>query len=179
MFILEGLKTVSCTHLDVYKRQPHRWCSNYELVTPAYLERESIAWCYGEKYIERERERERVIKIFKVNRKYREFVERLGVEMVDDYSKYKPYSDIEIVITVDGDNNEYNYLPWVVTGVAVDNYNDYMTYMIITDNTEVDRTIPDRDMVYDKKLQNKPINSGNEIVEELSLIHILNNKVIL
>ena len=38
--------------------------------------------------------------------------------------------------------------------------------MCIRDSTEVDRTIPDRDMVYDKKLQNKPINSGNEIVQE-------------
>ena len=36
----------------------HRWCSNDELVSPAYFERESVAWCYGEKYIERERNRD-------------------------------------------------------------------------------------------------------------------------
>ena len=44
----------------------------------------------------RERERKRVIEIFKINRKYREFVERLGVEMMDDYSEYLPYSKSEI-----------------------------------------------------------------------------------
>ena len=62
--------------------------------------------------------------------------------MVDDYSKYKPCSKIEITIIVDDENNEYNYLPWVVMDVVVDNYNDYMTNMIMTYNTEVDRTIP-------------------------------------
>ena len=40
-----------------------------------------------------------------------------------------------------------------------------MTNMIMTDNTEVDRTIPDRDMVYAKLIWNTPINI-NEIVEK-------------
>ena len=40
-------------------------------MTPAYLERESVAWCYGEKYIKRESverygESNRVIEIFKI-----------------------------------------------------------------------------------------------------------------
>ena len=98
------------------------------------------------------RERERVIEIFKINRKYREFVERLGVERVDNYSEYLPCSEIEITIIVDGDNNDNNYLPREVMGVVVDNYDDCMTNMIMTDNTEVDRTIPNRDMVYDLSL---------------------------
>ena len=37
--------------------------------------------------------------------------------------------------------------------------------MIMTDNIEVDRTIPYDDMVHDKLIWNKPINS-NKIVEE-------------
>ena len=45
-------------------------------------------------------------------------------------------------------------------GVVVDNYdddrNDLITYMIMTDNTEVDRTITDCDMVHDKLIWNKP-----------------------
>ena len=56
-----------------------------------------------------------------------------------------------------------------------------MTNKIITYNTEVDRTIPDRDMVYDKKLQNKHINSGNEVVEEYTILneyYINNNNII-
>ena len=85
--------SVSYTHLDVYKRQPHKWYSNYELVTPACLERESVIWCYEEKCIKRESverygERKKVIEIFNVNRKYRELVERLGIEMVYDYDEY-------------------------------------------------------------------------------------------
>ena len=102
----------------------------------------------------RERERKRIIEIFKINRKYREFVDRLGVEMVDDYSEYKPCSEIEITIIIDDENTGIKHLSWVVMGVAVDNYaddrNDLITYMIMTDNTEVDRTIPDDDMVHDK-----------------------------
>ena len=75
----------------------------------------------------------------------------------------------EIAIIVDGDNNDNNYLPWEVMGVVVDNHdddsNDLITYMIMTDNTEVDRTIPDCDMVYDKLIWNTLINT-NEIVEK-------------
>ena len=40
----------------------------------------------------RQRERKRVTEIFKKNRRYREFVERLGVRMVDDYREYLPYT---------------------------------------------------------------------------------------
>ena len=83
----------------------HRWCSNYELVSPAYIERESVAWCYSERYIERERycERKREVEIFKVNRNYEEFVERLGGERSNNNNKYLPYSETEIVETM------YNY----------------------------------------------------------------------
>ena len=69
------------------------------------------------------------------------------------------------------------------TGVVVDNYendsNDFMTYMIMTDNTEVDRTITDDDMVYDKLIWNKPINS-NEIVEEYKNVdkYYIDNNII-
>ena len=111
-------------------------------MTPAYLERECVVWCYGKKYIKRESverycerygERKNVIEIFKVNRKYRELVERLGVEMVDDYSKYLPCSKIEITIIIDDESNDNNHLPWEVTGVVVENYDDdYMTNKIIT-----------------------------------------------
>ena len=53
----------------------HRWCSNYEFVSPAYFE--------SERYIERERycERKREIEMFKVKRNYREFVERLFLQV--------------------------------------------------------------------------------------------------
>ena len=53
---------VSYTHLNVYlgddrsanKVVPgffsalHRWCENNVVESPAYIERESVTWCYGE-----------------------------------------------------------------------------------------------------------------------------------
>ena len=34
----------------------HRWCNNCELVSPANVERENVAWCDRERYIERNRD---------------------------------------------------------------------------------------------------------------------------
>ena len=74
------------------------------------MERESVTWCYGEKYIKRESverygERKKVIEIFKVNRKYRELVERLGVDTVDENNEYLPCSNSKIEITINDENN--------------------------------------------------------------------------
>ena len=92
---------------------------------------------------------------------YSEYMPCIKAEIaaiVDDgnnNSEYLPYSEIEIAAIVDDDNSDNNYLPWEVTGVVVDSYdddrNDFMTYMIMTDNTNGDRTIPYDDMVYDKR----------------------------
>ena len=46
-------------------------------MSPAGIERENVAWCDRERYYERNRE----IVIFKINRMYEEFMERLGVEL--------------------------------------------------------------------------------------------------
>ena len=129
---------------------PHKWCSNFELGTPAYLERESVTWCYGEKYIKRESverycEKKKVIKFFKVNRKYRELVERLGIETVDENNEYLPCSNSKIEIIIDEENNGIKYLP------VVENYDDNykMNNKIITyDLTDIDRTLLDRDLIY-------------------------------
>ena len=47
--------------------------------------------------------------------------------------------------------------PWEVTGVAVENYDDnYDNNKIITyDLTDVDRTILDRDLIYDIEIVNE------------------------
>ena len=65
-----------------------------------------------------------------INRKYREFVERLGVEMVDNYSKYLPYRETEVI----GDDDESN---------------DFVTYLIVTDHTKGDLIILDGDKLND------------------------------
>ena len=62
-----------------------------------------------------------------------------------------------------------------------------MTNKIMTYHTDVDRTIPDRDLAYDKLIGNTSINV-NEIVSEYKMIdeyyneynyiiHLLNNKI--
>ena len=114
-------------------------------------------------------ESKRVIEIFKVNRKYRELVERLGVERVDENNEYLPWSKSKIKIIIDDDNNGIKHLPWGVTGVVVENDDDnYGNNKIITyDLTDVDGTILDRDLIYDIEIVNK-----YEIVDNLSLIHI-------
>ena len=59
-------------------------------------------WCCCEKHCERKRE----VEIFKISRKNEEFMERLGVEMVDNYSKYLPWMEADIAVV--GDDNENN-----------------------------------------------------------------------
>ena len=78
---------------------PDRWCSNKGVASPAYIKRESVTWCYGGRDLERELCVNWEIKLYKVNRNYREFVERLGIERVDNYSEYVPCieADIEAV----------------------------------------------------------------------------------
>ena len=104
--------------------------------------------------------------------------------MVDNYSEYVPCIKAEIAAIVDDDNNDNKYLPCEVKGVVVDYYdddsNDFITYLIRTDNTKGDRTISDREKLYDKLIQNKPINS-NDIVERyknLNKYYIDKNNII-
>ena len=107
---------------------PDRWCSDKVVESPAYIERESVTWCYGEGYFESERycderERKREIEIFKVNRNYKEFVERLGVEMIDNKSKYLPWVEADIAVGEDDNGN-----------------NDFITYRVVTNYTGGDKT---------------------------------------
>ena len=67
-------------------------------------------------------------------------MERLGVETVDNYSKYLPWVEADIAVVDDNENN------------------DLVTYLIVTNYTEGDRTITDRDKLYDKLIWNNPIN---------------------
>ena len=95
--------------------------------------------------------------------------------MMYNYNEYLPCSKIEIVITVDDENNDNNYLPWEVTGVVVENYDDnyYMTNKIITyDLTDVDGTILDRDLIYDIEIVNE-----YEMFDNYYDYNVSNNKI--
>ena len=90
-------------------------------MSPANVERER---CFeSERYCERKRE----IEIFKMSRTYEEFMERLGVEMIynNKYSKYLPSNKTEVV----GDKGN----------------NDFINYLIMTNNTGGDRTMTNHD----------------------------------
>ena len=137
-------------------------------------ERESVIWCYGEKYIKRESierycEKKKEIKFFKVNRKYRELVERLGIDMVYENNEYLPYSNNEIEITINDENKGIKYLP------VVENYDDNykMNNQSITyDITEIDGTLLDRDLIrlFDSCLIYEYNVSNNKI-------YLLDNKI--
>ena len=75
--------------------------------------------------IVREKEKE----IFKISRKYEELRERLGVEMIYNKSKYLPCNETE----VEGDKGN----------------NDFINYLVVTNNTDGDRTITNHDRLYE------------------------------
>ena len=98
-----------------------------ELVPSVWDGRESVIWCYGERYLERELCVDREIKLFKVNRNYEEFVERLDVERVGNYIEHLPCSETEVVAEVD------------------DKVDELLTYLTLTENTKGEITLPDVD----------------------------------
>ena len=145
----------------MYKRQPDRWCNNKVVVSPAYIERESVIGSYDGRHGERELCVNWEMELFRVNRNYKELVERLGVEMVYNYSEILPDVEAEVVAEVD------------------DNVDELLTYLIMTDNTKGDRTIPDRDKLYDMVIWNDHINY-KDMVEEYDNInnyYIDNNNI--
>ena len=122
-----------------------RWCSNKVVVPPAYSERESVTWGYDEGYFERERYGDRKIELFVVGRSYTELKERVKRERDDDYTEFLPYD---------------------IIGTAVDDDNDdFITYLVVTDDTKGDMTILNRDQLYEIMICNNHINY-NSIVEE-------------
>ena len=56
-----------------------RRCFNV-IVPSAWITRESVRWRYGEGYFEREMYVDREIELFVIGRRYKELVERLGIE---------------------------------------------------------------------------------------------------
>ena len=60
-------------------------------MSPAYIERECVTWCYCEREIE----------VFKVNRNYGEFVERLIGERSNNNNEYIPCIKAEIAAILD------------------------------------------------------------------------------
>ena len=81
----------------------------------------------------------------------------LYIERIDDI-EYLPCDVISAAI--DDDNVEdIVYLPYDETGIAADDNNndEIITYLIVTNNTKGDLTIPDVDMICDVIIWNNPI----------------------
>ena len=103
-----------------------RWCENKVVVSPAYIERENVIWGYDRRYCVRELCDNWEMELYRVNRYYEEFIERLGGERSENNNKYLPCNETEVV------------------GDDVDN-NDNITYLIMTDYTGGDRTMTNHD----------------------------------
>ena len=69
----------------------------------AWISRESVRWRYGEKYFERELYVDRKIELFEIGTRYKELVERLDIERVDNYLAYLPCLETDVA-AVDDDN---------------------------------------------------------------------------
>ena len=98
-----------------------------DLVPSAWDGRESVRWRYGERYFEREWYLDGEIELFKVGRNYKELVERLDVERVDNYLPYLPCVETDIA------------------AVNEDNVDDSVTYLTLTENIKGEFTIPNVD----------------------------------
>ena len=83
--------------------------------------RESVIWCYGERYLKRELCVDGEIQVFKSDRGYKELIERLGWEKIN-YMKYLPCK-IEIGDYLNNTVVNENNLPYVVIDI-VNEYDD-------------------------------------------------------
>ena len=136
-----------------------RWCSNKVVVPSAWVSRESVIGSYGGRYFERELCVDGEIELFKVDRNYKEFVERLGIERVENY--------IEILPCVEAD----------IAAVDDDVVNDeFITYLVVTDYTKGDMTILYDDKLYDKIIWNNPV-SIVEKYEKLNNHYVDDNNI--
>ena len=72
------------------------------------------------------------IELFKVGRNYKELVERLGIERVENYIEILPCVEANIAAVDDDVVND-----------------EFITYLVVTDYTKGDMTILDRDQLYD------------------------------
>ena len=127
-----------------------------------------MKWCYDERYFKRELYFDRKIEMFKVNRGYKELVERLDIGGVSDI-KYLP---CDVISAANDDKvDDIDYLPCDVTGIAADDNNDEIIIdLIVTNHTKGDLTILDGDKLYDVIIWNNPVDYYG--IVELSLIHI-------
>ena len=119
---------------------------------------------YDGRHGERERYGDRKIELFKVDRNYKELVERLGAERSDNYSKYLPWVEADIAAV--GDD-------------VMDDNEELLHYLIMTDNTKGNMTVSDRDKLYDMVIWNDHINY-KDMVEEYDNInnyYIDNNNI--
>ena len=107
----------------------------YDLIPSVWSDRKSMKWCYDKRYFDRK------IETFKVSRRYKELIERLDIERVNNIE----YLPCEIVSGAN-DDNDIDYLPCDETGTGADNNNDEIIIdPIVTNYTKNDLTILDGD----------------------------------
>ena len=112
------------------------------------------------------RERE----IFKVSRGYKELVERLEIDRIVN-NEYLP-GDVISTVANDDYIDDNKHLPGDKIGVIVaddDNNGEIITYLVMTNNTKGDLTIPKVDLIYEIIMWNNPVNYYYGIVNNTDL----------
>ena len=102
------------------------------------------------------------MQVFKLDRGYKELIERVGWKKTN-YMKYLPCDEADIAVV--GEDNENN--------------NDFITYLVVTDNSKGDRTMLNRDKVYEIMIWGDHIdyNSIVENYKELNNLYIDNHNI--
>ena len=100
----------------------------YDLIPSAWNDRKSMKWCYDERYFDRK------VEMFKVTRGYKELVERLDIERVDNIE----YLPCEVIGAANDDRvDDIDYLPCDESGIAAGNNNDEIIIdLIVTNHTK-------------------------------------------
>ena len=88
------------------------------------VSRESVIGSYDGRYFERELCVDEEIELFKVGRNYKKLAERLGIEIVDNYTEILPCVEADISAVDDDVVND-----------------EFITYLVVTDYTKGDMTI--------------------------------------
>ena len=123
---------------------------------------------WSERYLEKELCVDGEMQVFKLDRGYKELIERVGWKKTN-YMKYLPYNEADIAVGEEDNGN-----------------NDFITYLVVTNYTGGDRTITNRDRLYDELIGNNPINDDGFVkyknlnkcyINDVNIMYLIKNKL--
>ena len=151
-----------------------RMCFNNVVLPFAW--NESVKWGWESDF-----KREGEIEMFRLNRGYEGLVERINIEINDNYMVNNEDIPCGVIRAANDDyfdDIENKHLPGDRIGVLVadDDYVEMITYLTVKNHTKGDWTINDVDRFYDIIIWSNPVDYYDGIMNKtdlnLSLIHI-------